>query len=80
MSKGKLSPSVAHARGVVAGLSRSRSEEDPEYIAAKQRLKELKFEEYITRTVNAFPQLRQEQIDRITGLLKPLSGNRPAGR
>lgn len=76
MPKGKLSPSVANARGKVASFSRSRDENDPEFIEAKRRLKELNFEEYVTRTVNTFPELRQEQIDRIVGLLRPSGRSR----
>lgn len=74
MPVGKVrNPSVAKARGTVAGLSRSRTDDDPEYIAARQRLKELHFAEYVNKTVNAFPELTQEQIDRVAGLIRPIS-------
>jgi hypothetical protein len=64
---------VAAARGRVAALSRSRADDDPEFIAARQSLKALSLEEHIQKTVNAWPELTRDQLDRIAGLLRTAS-------
>lgn len=68
---GTPSKNVAHARGVVAGLSRSRSQDDPEYVAARQQLKAAKLADYVAKAVAEAPPLTPEQLDRIALLLRP---------
>lgn len=57
-------------RARVASLTRSRKSNDPELIEAKQRLRALKLEEYVTRVVAEAPPLTDEQRERIAGLLR----------
>ncbi|MFF5020324.1 hypothetical protein [Micrococcus luteus] len=58
-------------RARVASLSRSRSADDPELIAARQSLKAMKLEEYVARVVAEAPPLTDAQCDRIAALLRP---------
>lgn len=71
---GTPSKKVAHARGVVAGLSRSRAHDDPEYLAARQQLKAAKLSDYVAKVVAEAPELTPEQLDRIALLLRPAPG------
>ncbi|MFJ6155549.1 hypothetical protein ACIQF8_01255 [Pseudarthrobacter sp. NPDC092184] len=71
---GTPSKEVAHARGVVAGLSRSRALDDPEFVAARQELKAAKLAAFVSKAVAEAPPLTPEQRDRIAGLLRPQSG------
>lgn len=71
---GTPSKEVAHARGLVAGLSRARADDDPEYIAARQQLKAAKLADYVAKVVAEAPPLTPEQVDRIAVLLRPSSG------
>ena len=57
-------------RAKVASLSRSRPATDPELIAARRNLRAAKLEEYVERVVAAAPPLTQEQIDRVSVLLR----------
>ncbi|MDF3305612.1 hypothetical protein P3H15_11330 [Rhodococcus sp. T2V] len=59
---------TAHAR--VAGLSKFRTAEDPELVAAKQDLKALRLEDYVARVVAEAPPLTVEQRDRIAAILQ----------
>ena len=65
-----ISKPVAVARGRVAALSRSRSNDDPEFIAARQHLKAAYLEEQIQRTVSTWPELTTDQMARLSGLFR----------
>ncbi|MFJ6355425.1 hypothetical protein [Pseudarthrobacter oxydans] len=47
-----------------------RPSDDPELIAARRNLKAAKLEEYVARVVSKAPALTQEQIDRVSVLLR----------
>lgn len=57
-------------RARVASLSRSRTADDPELLAARGRLKSERLELFIAKTLAAAPPLTGEQIDRLAMLLK----------
>lgn len=57
-------------RARVASLSRSRTADDPDLIAAQDRLKAARLEVYIARVVDAAPPLSPEQRDRLAVLLR----------
>ena len=57
-------------RARVASLSRSRTTDDPELVAARQRLKAARVEDYVKRIVAEAPPLTPEQRDRIASLLR----------
>ena len=61
-------------RARVASLSRSRSSDDPDLIAARQNLRAARLEDYIRRTVDQAPPLTAEQRERIAALLRPSAG------
>lgn len=63
-------------RGRVAALSRSRSADDPELIAARQNLKTERLADHIAKVVGEAPPLTEQQRDRLAGLLR--SGGRIA--
>ena len=52
-----------------AGLSRKRTQDDPELLAARRDLKEARLADYIRRTVDAAPPLTPEQRDKLALLL-----------
>lgn len=56
-------------RGRVAALSRSRTANDPELLAARTALKAERLAEHIRSTVNAAPALSPEQRGRLALLL-----------
>lgn len=56
-------------RARVASLTRSRKSDDPELIAARQRLKAARLEEYVARVVAEAPALTEDQKHRIASLL-----------
>lgn len=58
-------------RARVASLSRSRTADDPDLIAARQRLKIARLEDYVARVVADAPPLSDEQRERIIRALKP---------
>lgn len=62
--------SWTHERARVAALSRSRTNNDPDLVDARQNLRAAKLEEYVSRVVAEAPALRPEQIDRISVLLR----------
>ena len=66
---------VLSARGKVAAFSRSRPDDDPEYIAARQNLNALRLEEHIEKTLAAAPPLTDEQRTRLAELLRPVRRN-----
>jgi hypothetical protein len=57
-------------RGRVAALSRSRSADDPDLIAARENLKAARLEAYIEKVVDSAPPLSAEQRDRLALLLR----------
>lgn len=61
-------------RARVASLTRSRTNDDPELVLARQRLKAARVEDYIARVVSEAPPLTPEQRDRIASLLRPVGG------
>lgn len=66
--------SWTHERARVAALSRDREPQDPELQDARQRLKAARLEDYVRKTVAAWPPLTPEQCDRVAILLRPSSG------
>lgn len=63
--------SWTNERARVASLSRSRTPDDAELVAARQRLKAARVEDYIAAVVATAPPLTIEQRDRIAALLVP---------
>lgn len=63
--------SWTNERGRVAALSRSRTPDDPDLIAARRNLRAERLADYITRVVDAAPPLTAEQRDRLALLLRP---------
>ena len=63
---------IAHNRGRVGALSRSRTDDDAEFVAAKQLLAEAKIAQYISKTLAAAPPLTEEQRNALAELLKPV--------
>ncbi|GJO25672.1 hypothetical protein NJB1507_29330 [Mycobacterium marinum] len=63
-------PTVFHERARVGALSRSRSDDDPELVTARQNLKALNLEEYVRKVVSEAPPLTPEQRDRIAAILR----------
>ena len=57
-------------RARVASLSRSRRPDDPDLIAARRNLRVERLADYISRTVDAAPNLTVEQCDRLALLLR----------
>ena len=57
-------------RARVASLSRSRTPDDPDLIAARENLKAERLKVYIARVVNAAPDLDSAQKDRLALLLR----------
>lgn len=70
MTNRSPAPSVARQRGRVAGLSRSRPADDPEFIAARQELAAANIAAYVEKVVASAPPLTDEQRDRLTNLLR----------
>jgi len=62
-------------RARVASLSRSRTPDDPDLIAARRNLRTERLAEYIKRTVDAAPPLTAEQRDRLALLLRPVGAS-----
>lgn len=62
--------SLTQPRARVAALSRSRSINDPDLVAAKRDLREARLAAYIQRTVDEAPPLTPEQRDRLALLLR----------
>lgn len=69
-----MSEPWTHYRAQVASLSRSRNADDPELIEARQKLKALKLEEYVSSVVSTAPPLTAEQSNKIAALLRPVGG------
>lgn len=62
--------SWTHERAKVAGLSRSRTPDDPDLIAARRNLSAERLAMYIKRAVDTAPPLSAEQRDRLALLLR----------
>lgn len=62
--------SWTHERARVASLTRSRTPDDPDLVAARRNLRAARLEDYIRRTVAAAPPLTAEQRDRLAVLLR----------
>lgn len=69
MTTASAEPTWRQSRGKVAGLSRKRTQDDPELLAARRDLKEARLADYIRRTVDAAPPLTPEQRDKLALLL-----------
>jgi hypothetical protein len=59
-----------HERARVASLSRSRTPDDPELVAARRNLAALAIEDYVLKVVAEAPPLTAEQRDRIAAILR----------
>lgn len=70
MAPRNYSKPVSTAKAKVAGLSRSRTPDDPEFLAARRELAAAKLEAYVRSVVDAAPPLSPEQADRIATLLR----------
>lgn len=64
-----LSATAAHHRARIAALSRDRTADDPELVAARQNLKAARLEDHISQALADAPPLSEEQRARIAGLL-----------
>ncbi len=69
-------PTIYHHRARIAALSRSRTSDDPEYVAARLALRAESLAEHIEQVVAAAPPLTPAQLDRLAGLLR---GSAPPG-
>lgn len=58
-------------RARVASLSRSRTPDDPDLVAARRNLRAERLAEHIAAQVAAWPQLTDAQLDRLAVLLRP---------
>lgn len=63
-----------HHRGRVAALTRSRTPDDPELVAARRDLAAANLAAYVSRVVAAAPPLSAEQRDRLAILLRGGAG------
>lgn len=57
-------------RARYAALTRSRTPDDPDLLAARRDLRAERLAEQIEKVVSAAPPLTEEQVDRLTGLLR----------
>ena len=73
------SPAVARQRGRVGALTRSRTPDDPDLIAARTELRTELLADYIRRVVEQAPPLSTEQRDRLARVLR-YEVNGSAGR
>lgn len=68
------SNSWTHERAKIASLSRTRPNDDPDLLAAKQRLKAMRLEEHVRAVVDSFPPMTTAQAERVAALLRPAAG------
>lgn len=61
--------SWTHHRARVASLSRSRTTDDPELVAARRDLAAAKLEEHIERALASAPPLSDAQRERLASIL-----------
>ncbi len=62
--------SFTHERARVASLTRSRTADDPELVAARRNMRTERLADYIAKVVAAAPPLTPAQRDRLALLLK----------
>lgn len=60
-------------RATIASLSRTKEADDPQIVAARQRLRAIRLEEHILEQVRAWPPLTPEQLSRLGQII----GNAP---
>ena len=60
---------IRHERAVIGALTRSRSHDDPDLVAARKRLAHLHREQRVQEIIADWPELTTEQVARIAGLL-----------
>lgn len=61
-------------RARVAALSRSRTDDDLDLLAARQDLKAARLANHVRDAVDSAPPLTDEQRERIAALLRPTAG------
>lgn len=61
-----------HERARVGALSRSRPNDDPELVEARQNLAEAKIAAYVQEVLDTAPELRDDQRVKLAELLKPV--------
>lgn len=66
-----------HERARVASLSRCRTDNDPDLLAARRDLRAARLEDYISKTLGCAPPLTAEQRERLALLLRgtPAAGH-----
>lgn len=64
-------PEILSVRARIASLTRSRQVDDPDLVAARRELAELRIARFIRETVAAAPPLTDEQRTRLADLLRP---------
>lgn len=64
-----MTPGVRHQRAKIAALSRSRTEDDPELVAARRQLRFEKYAQDIEKVVSQAPPMTGEQMHRIAAIL-----------
>ena len=69
------SNTIAHHKARVASYTRSRTPDDPEFVAAKQDLAEAKIAAYVERCLASAPPLTDESRARLAELLRPVRVN-----
>ena len=62
--------SFTHERARVASLTRSRTADDPELVAARRNMRTERLADYIAKVVDAAPPLTLAQRDRLALLLR----------
>jgi hypothetical protein len=68
--KRHISETVAHLRARKASLSRSRSDDDPDYVETSRDLAAEVLKEHAERVVSTAPKLTEAQIQQICALLR----------
>ena len=66
---------VHHQRARVAALSRSRTADDPEFIAARQALAAAKLHQHIDQALAGEPPLTDDQRTTLAAALAPSGGD-----
>lgn len=66
-----MSSSWTSERAKVASLTRSRTADDPELVAARRNLRASRLEDYVQRVVEEWPPLTEDQLERVAFLLRP---------
>jgi hypothetical protein len=67
-------PDWRHSRGRIAALSRSRSADDPELLAARRDLRAARLADHVREAVAGWPPLSDKQRSEIAALLRPTGG------